>query len=100
MVPFISHVTAEDVKREKAKARELRKSQWWKRKCSEGRCYFCNGKFNPKELTMEHIVPVIRGGKSVKGNVVPACKECNNKKKHMLPLEWEEYMEKIKREPG
>ncbi|PIX89335.1 MAG: HNH endonuclease, partial [Nitrospirae bacterium CG_4_10_14_3_um_filter_44_29] len=29
---------------------------------------------------------------------VPACKECNTKKKHMLPIEWEEYMEKIKKE--
>jgi 5-methylcytosine-specific restriction protein A len=48
-----------------------------------------------KELTMDHIVPLIRGGKSTKGNVVPACKECNNKKKHMLPIEWEEYIERL-----
>jgi 5-methylcytosine-specific restriction endonuclease McrA len=41
---------------------------------------------------MDHLVPIIRGGKSVRGNVAPACKECNNKKKHMLPLEWEEYL--------
>ncbi len=47
---------------------------------------------------MEHIVPIIRGGKSAKGNIVPACKECNSKKKHMVPLEWEEYMEKIRKE--
>jgi 5-methylcytosine-specific restriction endonuclease McrA len=41
---------------------------------------------------MDHIVPLIRGGKSLKSNIVPACKECNNKKKHMLPIEWEEYL--------
>ncbi len=98
MEPFISYVTEEEVKRERAKARELRKSQWWKRKRAEGRCFFCNGQFHPKELTMEHIVPIIRGGKSAKGNIVPACKECNSKKKHMVPLEWEEYMEKIRKE--
>ncbi|RJQ41389.1 MAG: HNH endonuclease [Nitrospiraceae bacterium] len=96
MEPFISYITEEDIKREKAKARELRKSQWWKRKCSEGRCYYCNKTFSPKELTMDHIVPIIRGGKSTKGNTVSACKECNSRKKHMLPLEWEEYMEKLK----
>jgi hypothetical protein len=28
----------------------------------------------------------------VQGNVVPACKECNTKKKYLLPLEWEEYL--------
>jgi len=96
MESFISYVTEEDIKREKTKARELRKSQWWKRKCSEGKCYFCGGNINPKELTMDHIVPIIRGGKSTKGNTVPACKECNSRKKHMLPMEWEEYMEKLK----
>ncbi len=44
---------------------------------------------------MDHIVPLIRGGKTTKGNVVPACKACNNKKKHMLPIEWEEYLQSL-----
>lgn len=95
---FISHVTEEEIKRERTKARDLRKSQWWKRKCAEGLCYFCKKKVPPKELTMDHIVPIIRGGKSTKGNVVPVCKECNNKKKHMLPIEWEGYLERLKQE--
>src|SRR3989337_876656 len=80
---FISYATLEEIKREKAKARELRKSQWWKRKCAKGRCYFCDRTFSPKELTMDHMVPIVRGGKSTKSNVVPACKECNSKNKHM-----------------
>jgi 5-methylcytosine-specific restriction endonuclease McrA len=41
---------------------------------------------------MDHLVPIIRGGKSTRGNVAPACKECNSKKKYLLPLEWEEYL--------
>jgi len=41
---------------------------------------------------MDHIVPISRGGKSTKGNVVPACKECNNAKKQLLPMEWEKYL--------
>jgi len=45
---------------------------------------------------MDHIVPVIRGGRSTKGNIVPCCKECNNRKRHMLPVEWEEYMEGLR----
>lgn len=44
---------------------------------------------------MDHIVPLSRGGKSTKGNVVPACKGCNNKKKYMVPIEWEEYLESL-----
>lgn len=95
---FITYVSEEDIKRERQKARELRRSQWWKRKCSEGKCYYCGRRFRPQELTMDHIVPIIRGGRSKKGNVVPACRECNEKKKYMLPFEWEEYLKRLKEE--
>ncbi len=46
----------------------------------------------PKELTLDHIVPVARGGRSTRNNCVPACKECNNRKKNLLPLEWDDYL--------
>ena len=36
---------------------------------------------------MDHLVPLARGGKSSKGNVVPACKSCNTNKKYHLPEE-------------
>ena len=86
----------EHVRREKAKAREMRHSQWWKNECGRGVCYYCKRRVPPKELTMDHIVPIIRGGFTRKGNVVPCCKECNNKKKYMLPIEWQEYMDSLK----
>ena len=89
---FISDIPEEQLAREKAKARELRQSQWWKRKRSSGLCHWCRGQFAPRELTMDHVVPLIRGGLTVKSNVVVCCAECNAKKKYMLPLEWEEYM--------
>lgn len=80
------------LKREKAKARELRHSQWWKNLRGQGVCYYCQRRFNAKDLTMDHKIPISRGGKSVKGNLVPACKECNNQKKYLLPVEWEAYL--------
>lgn len=85
-----------DIKKERGKARELRKSQWWKRRCAKGVCYYCERPVSPKKLTMDHIVPMSRGGRSTKGNVVPACKECNTNKKHLLPMEWEAYLNKIR----
>ncbi len=81
--------------KEKHKARDLRNSQWWKRKRSQGVCHYCRGVYTPGELTMDHIVPIARGGKSVKNNVVPCCKACNSKKRQMLPLEWDEYMKTL-----
>lgn len=95
---FTSTITDQELKREKQKARDLRKTQWWKRKCAEGNCYYCGSEVLPRELTMDHIVPIIRGGKSAKNNVVTACKECNNKKSHSLPTEWEEHLERLKKE--
>ncbi|MCX8083713.1 MAG: HNH endonuclease [Calditerrivibrio sp.] len=95
---FISDISEEEIKKERQKARELRKKQWWNTLISKGECYYCGKKVPPKELTMDHIVPLIRGGKSTKGNIVAACKDCNNKKKYMLPIEWEEYLNRIKKE--
>jgi 5-methylcytosine-specific restriction protein A len=95
---FFFTADEEQSKREKAKAREMRGSQWWKRKRSTGICYYCGKKFKPAELTMDHLVPIVRGGKSVQGNLVPACKECNTRKKYLLPAEWEEYLQSLKKD--
>ena len=89
------HLETSDLKREKQKARDLRNTQWWKRKCSKGVCGYCGQSIPPGELTMDHIVPVSRGGKSTKGNVIPSCKTCNNKKKELLPMEWDQYLKNI-----
>ena len=86
-VPFLVEVSEERIRRERNKARELRQSQWWKRKRAGGICHHCGKKFSSVELTMDHLVPVIRGGKSTKGNVVPSCKACNSARKHSLPFE-------------
>ena len=75
------------VARERAKARELRKSGWWHEQLARGICHYCGKKFPPEELTMDHVVPVVRGGKSVRGNVVVCCKKCNNEKKYLTPAE-------------
>jgi len=89
MDQFIAVLSEEEIKRERAKARELRQSQWWKRRRGAGICHYCEKKVAPRELTMDHLVPLVRGGRSTKGNLVPACKDCNTKKKHQLVFEWE-----------
>jgi 5-methylcytosine-specific restriction protein A len=89
-------IVSEDViRREKEKARRLRQSGWWMRKIQPGICYYCHNQVGRTHLTMDHVVPLSRGGRSTKGNIVPACKECNNKKKYLLPVEWQEYLDSI-----
>jgi len=96
MDQFLSLPEKSFLKKERDKARKLRSSQWWKRKRSSGICQYCKNFFLPKELTMDHIIPLALGGKSEKFNLVPCCKECNTKKNQLLPWEWEEYMTSIK----
>ncbi len=98
MDPFFGFSDEIAMKREKAKARTLRNSQWWKRKRSAGICHYCRQTFVPGELTMDHVIPLARGGKSEKYNLVPCCKTCNTKKRQLLPTEWAEYMGSLKKQ--
>ena len=88
-------VCEEELRRERQRARELRQSAWWRRKLAKGVCHYCRRKFPPGELTMDHLVPIVRGGRSTKSNCVVCCKECNTKKQSLLPLEWEEYLQRL-----
>lgn len=84
-----------DMSKEKTRARDLKSSSWWRQKLSRGICHYCGKKFKPEELTMDHIIPLSRGGTSEKINITVSCKDCNNKKKYFLPSEWEEYQKTI-----
>lgn len=93
---MIVEVSEEEIRRERNKARELRRSRWWKNRIGAGLCHYCQVSVPVKELTMDHLVPLIRGGRSTRGNCVPACKACNSKKQSLLPIEWEEYLLRLK----
>lgn len=41
-----------------------------------GRCYLC-GEFH-KRLTIDHVIPVYKGGTDDESNLMPACFQCNN----------------------
>ena len=75
------------VRREREKARHLRASAWWRRRLQRRTCAYCGGTFGERELTMDHVVPVARGGRSAPGNVVASCEACNVRKKLLTPAE-------------
>ncbi len=93
---YYTPASDEHIAREKDKARDLRVSQWWKTRRSAGRCHYCDASVPPRELTMDHIVPIVRGGFTEKGNVAPCCKDCNSAKRDLLPVEWEGYLERLR----
>lgn len=53
----------------------------------ENHCQYCGRRFSTSHLSIDHVVPKSRGGKSTWTNVVAACHRCNTRKGGRLPSE-------------
>lgn len=63
----------------KSDVNDLTAAQWREiRALYRYRCAYCHAK--PKRLTMDHVIPLARGGHHTASNVVPACGPCNARK--------------------
>lgn len=77
--------------RRKAMARQagifLVTARDWDRLCvrHHHRCFYCVAR---EPLTMDHVIPIIRGGRHSIGNLVPACVSCNSSKSRRFIMEW------------
>lgn len=48
---------------------------------SEGRCWYCGRPMHPfRDFSIDHMVPISRGGQHTYDNLVPCCEPCNRKK--------------------
>jgi 5-methylcytosine-specific restriction enzyme A len=94
---YVREVDDDTLRREKARARELRQTAWWRRRISTGRCHYCARDVGAKALTVDHVVPLVRGGRSIRANMVPACRECNHRKQSLLAWEWQAYLDALDR---
>ena len=48
-------------------------------------CLYCGETFRPRDLSRDHVTPVIQGGLDTWNNVVTACRRCNNYKAGRTP---------------
>jgi 5-methylcytosine-specific restriction endonuclease McrA len=48
-------------------------------------CLYCGETFGPRDLSRDHVTPVIQGGLDTWNNVVTACRRCNNHKAGRTP---------------
>lgn len=46
---------------------------------ADHRCHYCKKRYKGR-LTMDHIVPLSKGGHHTYSNIIPACRSCNSKK--------------------
>lgn len=49
------------------------------------RCHYCKFYVFSEYLTMDHVVPRIRGGRDATWNLVPCCEACNLRKDDSWP---------------
>lgn len=56
-------------------------------KLQKGICYLCAGKFDFKDMELDHVIPISRWGMHEKSNCKMACKHCNRSKGAKLPEE-------------
>ena len=59
----------------------------------ETRCFYCGCELNDSNRTLDHFIPLCRGGANIRENVVACCFGCNNKKGTKT---YEEFMETLK----
>ncbi|MFW7381647.1 MAG: HNH endonuclease [Oligoflexus sp.] len=86
------NIHSQQMRAERLKAKELKKSRWWQNLIQKTTCYYCQIALDRHTVTMDHIVPISRGGRSTKGNLVPACHPCNEQKRSLTPIEWQDYL--------
>ena len=51
------------------------------------RCQYCGKRFPTSELSLDHVIPRYRGGRSTWTNIVCACTDCNKRKGGLRPNE-------------
>jgi 5-methylcytosine-specific restriction endonuclease McrA len=79
------HGTVVQPKRKRAKrgrvwVKILAQEAWAEQK---GRCFYCKGPITMKEITIEHMIPISKGGWDGRKNIAAACLPCNRTKGDM-----------------
>lgn len=55
-------------------------------------CIYCGA---TERITLDHLIPLSRGGDHTIGNLAPACRSCNARKGTKLPIEYKVWRKKV-----
>jgi 5-methylcytosine-specific restriction endonuclease McrA len=85
----VRYMTVENQKRRARKKQaggSFVRSQWLKLlKEFGGKCVYCGSSV---KMSMDHFVPLSKGGSHCHGNIVPSCMNCNSNKRENDPMDW------------
>lgn len=62
-------------------------------------CQYCRHVFAERELTLDHVVPVVHGGRTSWSNIVTCCVACNQRKGSQTPQEAGLRLMSVPKEP-
>ena len=62
-------------------------------------CYLCGVELTPANRSIDHIIPISRGGKHLAKNLAPCCQSCNRKKDRKLAVPLGPLQERVPATP-
>ena len=81
------------------------KNKWWENRMditkfkreSDRVCHYCGKQISNKEdLTVDHVIPISKGGENSADNFVIACKACNREKANLNVERYSEFLNIVK----
>lgn len=63
-------------------------------KC-KGHCAYCGCELEYRDMQVDHVIPLRRGGSDDVDNMLPACRSCNHYKATLTADEYKEYVSRI-----
>jgi 5-methylcytosine-specific restriction endonuclease McrA len=62
-------------------------------------CQYCGKSFAKSHLTLDHVTPIVQGGKKSWENIVTSCKPCNQRKGGRTPQQAQMHLVRKPKEP-
>ena len=63
--------------------------------CQNGKCSMCGEKISYMKFTVDHVIPISKGGSNTIDNMEAMCDMCNQMKKDYLKRDFLKHIEKI-----
>lgn len=67
-------------------SKKFNRSRVWNKKAHE--CHWCGIALTFETMTLDHVIPISKGGSNQLGNLVPSCFACNNAKGDLDPIDF------------
>lgn len=61
----------------------------------DGRCAYCGCEIDMRDMQVDHVIPLRKGGEDSLDNMLPACRSCNHYKSTLTVEQFRHMIEKM-----